>query len=96
MTPKGSSICSRRIVSFGGRLRDVLASFFISSELRSRILTSSATIAATSLAIAPLAIMSAMNFLTASRSGASALVIGGDLSLAALIASGHLPDRRYR
>jgi hypothetical protein len=40
--------------------------------------------------------MSAMNFLTASRSGASALVIGGDLSLAALIASGHVPDRRYR
>jgi hypothetical protein len=49
-------------------------------------------IAATSAAMLPWAIMSAMNFLTASRSGASALVIDGGLSLAADIAISPLPD----
>jgi hypothetical protein len=71
----------RRIASLGGRFRDVLASFLMSSVLRSRILASSATTATTSPAIAPFAIMSAMNFFTASRSGAIALVIGGGFLL---------------
>ena len=78
-TKNGSSICRRRIASLGGRLRDLLASFFISSVLRSRMRVSSATIAATSAATAPLAIMSAMNVRTAPRSGSKTLVIGGDL-----------------
>src|SRR5579875_353819 len=71
------------MASLGGRLRDLVASLRISSVLRSRILVSSATIAATSATTAPLAIMSAMNFSTAPRSGAIALVIGGSLSLGA-------------
>ena len=61
----------------------MLANLLINSVFRSRILTSSAMIAATSAAMAPLAIMSAMNFLTASRSGSTALVIVGGLSLGA-------------
>lgn len=73
----GSSICKRRIASLGGCFRDLLARFFINSVLRSRIFTSNATTAVTSAPIAPLATMSAMNFPTASRSGANALVMGG-------------------
>src|SRR5436189_6437970 len=71
----GSSICNARIASLGGRLRDLLASFFISSVLRSRIFINSATIAATNPATAPFWSISSMNFLTAPRSGSIGLVI---------------------
>src|SRR5262245_8594847 len=64
------------MVSFGGRLRDLLASLRTSSVFRSRMRTSSAMIEVTRAAIAPRAIMSAMKRRTAPRSGSTKLVIG--------------------
>jgi hypothetical protein len=71
-------------------LRDLLARFLISSALRSRIRTSSATIDVTSAATAPLESMSAMNWRTAPRSGSIALVIGGGESFDSVIARRNL------
>ncbi len=66
---KGSSICRRRRVSLGARLRELLASYFISSVLRSRILMSRPNTAVTSAVIVPFFTISTMNFSTMLRSG---------------------------
>ena len=79
VSPNGSSICRRRSVSLGGRLRRAASSRLCNSVFKSRMLASSAKMDAIRIANAPCAICSRMKRFTSARSGSTSLVMRSTL-----------------